>query len=160
DSQHSGEQPAKRPRGRPRRVLAALDSTKPGDAAAGGHRVESDDKTPDLNVKVKELLRLARHQGHRDYDGVNTAHYDEFASSANLDFVPTKLRNLEIDMIDPSEVDRGKPSETDEEEHGRFDLLDDPVRMYLRQMGKVPLLTREQEVEICKRIEEAESECR
>ena len=37
-------------------------------------------------------------------------------------------------------------------------MLDDPVRMYLRQMGKVPLLTREQEVEICKRIEAAEEE--
>ena len=38
--------------------------------------------------------------------------------------------------------------------------LDDPVRMYMRQMGKVPLLTREQEVEICKRIEQAEAEAR
>jgi RNA polymerase primary sigma factor len=37
-------------------------------------------------------------------------------------------------------------------------VLDDPVRMYMNQMGKVPLLTREQEVEICKRIEEAEGE--
>src|SRR5262249_7818792 len=73
DSQHSGEQPAKRPRGRPRRVLAALDSTKPGDAAAGGHRVESVDNTPDLNAKVKELLRLARDQGHLTYDDVNDA---------------------------------------------------------------------------------------
>ena len=40
------------------------------------------------------------------------------------------------------------------------DILDDPVRMYLRQMGKVPLLTRDQEVEICKRIETAEEEAR
>ena len=38
----------------------------------------------------------------------------------------------------------------------RVDVLDDPVRMYLKQMGQVPLLTREQEVEISKRIEEAE----
>ena len=38
------------------------------------------------------------------------------------------------------------------------EVASDPVRMYLRQMGKVPLLTREQEVEICKRIEAAEEE--
>ena len=38
----------------------------------------------------------------------------------------------------------------------KLDILDDPVRMYLKQMGQVPLLTREQEVEISKRIEEAE----
>src|SRR6185369_17958413 len=42
----------------------------------------------------------------------------------------------------------------------RLDILDDPVRMYLKQMGQVPLLTREQEVEICKRIEEAENQVR
>jgi len=40
----------------------------------------------------------------------------------------------------------------------RLDILDDPVRMYLKQMGQVPLLTREQEVEISKRIEHAENE--
>src|SRR2546429_3107829 len=39
-----------------------------------------------------------------------------------------------------------------------MDILDDPVRMYLKQMGQVPLLTREQEVEISKRIEAAENE--
>ena len=48
----------------------------------------------------------------------------------------------------------GTPEE--EEEDSRLEVLDDPVRMYMNQMGKVPLLTREQEVEICKRIEEAE----
>ncbi|MDB6111175.1 MAG: rpoD, partial [Pedosphaera sp.] len=48
--------------------------------------------------------------------------------------------------------------EEEEKEKGRLDILDDPVRMYLRQMGKVPLLTREQEVVICKRIEAAENE--
>jgi hypothetical protein len=42
------------------------------------------------------------------------------------------------------------------DEDSRLEILDDPVRMYMNQMGKVPLLTREQEVEICKKIEEAE----
>src|ERR1700735_5694140 len=49
-----------------------------------------------------------------------------------------------------------KPRQAEEEEDSRLEILDDPVRMYMNQMGKVTLLTREQEVEICKRIEEAE----
>ncbi len=70
---------------------------------------------------------------------------------------------MEIDIIEASEVDRykdgKKESEEEEEEkpEAKLDILDDPVRMYLKQMGQVPLLTREQEVEISKRIEEAEN---
>src|SRR5439155_10469139 len=102
-----------------------------------------------------------KEQGHLTYDDVNDALPDDLVTPEDLDQVLTKLRNLEIEIIDPAEVDRGKLTEADdEEEGGRFDILDDPVRMYLRQMGKVPLLTREQEVEICKRIEEAENETR
>ncbi|HEX7518183.1 MAG TPA: RNA polymerase sigma factor RpoD, partial [Chthoniobacterales bacterium] len=54
--------------------------------------------------------------------------------------------------------DGKKDTEEEEEEkpEAKLDILDDPVRMYLKQMGQVPLLTREQEVEISKRIEEAE----
>ena len=74
----------------------------------------------------------------------------------------TRLRAMEIDIIDSSEVDRYKDGQKahDEEEEdktdSKLDVLDDPVRMYLKQMGQVPLLTREQEVEISKRIEDAE----
>ncbi len=69
---------------------------------------------------------------------------------------------MEIDIIEASEVDRYKDGKKDPEEEEeekpetKLDILDDPVRMYLKQMGQVPLLTREQEVEISKRIEEAE----
>jgi RNA polymerase primary sigma factor len=45
----------------------------------------------------------------------------------------------------------------EEREEGQLDMLDDPVRMYLKQMGAVPLLTREQEIAISKRIEKAEA---
>ena len=51
-----------------------------------------------------------------------------------------------------------QPESEEEDEKVRLDILDDPVRMYLKQMGQVPLLTREQEVEISKRIEAAEHE--
>jgi RNA polymerase primary sigma factor len=72
---------------------------------------------------------------------------------------------MDIEIIDASEVDRFKRENAavvEEEKEpakvdSRLDILDDPVRMYLKQMGQVPLLTREQEVEISKRIETAET---
>src|SRR5437764_13866877 len=80
-------------------------------------------------------------------------------SPEELDEIYIKLRNLEVEIVDQAEVDRVKQPEPEEEEDkSRLDILDDPVRMYLKQMGQVPLLTREQEVEISKRLEEAENE--
>jgi RNA polymerase primary sigma factor len=115
----------------------------------------------DLAQKVKDLLCLAKEQGHLTYDDLNDALPDDLVTPADLDQVLTKLRSLEIEIIDDAEVERGRQPEADEEEErGRYDILDDPVRMYLHQMGKVPLLTREQEVEIYKRIEAAEMEAR
>ncbi len=82
-------------------------------------------------------------------------------SPEELDEIYIQLRNLEVEIVDQAEVDRIKQPEPDEEdEKARLDILDDPVRMYLKQMGQVPLLTREQEVEISKRIEEAETRLR
>ncbi len=113
----------------------------------------------DLTEKVRELLLLAKEQGHLTYDDINDALPDTIVTPEDLDQIYTKLANLEVDIVDPAEVDRIKqPEAEEEEEKGRLDILDDPVRMYLRQMGKVPLLTREQEVSICKRIEEAEND--
>ncbi|EEF60724.1 RNA polymerase sigma factor RpoD [Pedosphaera parvula] len=116
----------------------------------------------DLTEKVKELVLLAKEQGHLTYDDINDALPDTVVTPDDLDQVYTKLNNLEIEIVDAAEVDRVKQPEAEEQEDekGRLDILDDPVRMYLRQMGKVPLLTREQEVAICKRIEEAENEQR
>jgi len=115
----------------------------------------------DLAQKVKDLVRLAKEQGQLTYDDLNDALPSDRVTAADIDQVLTKLRSLDIEVVDAAEVERGGQAAAEEaEESGRFDLLDDPVRMYLRQMGKVPLLTREQEVEICKRIEAAETEAR
>jgi RNA polymerase primary sigma factor len=111
----------------------------------------------DLNETIKTLLHLAREHGHLTYDDVNDVLPDG-VSPEELDDLYTKLRGLDIELVDHGEIERTKPSEPDEDEDHRLEVLDDPVRMYMNQMGKVPLLTREQEVEICKRIEEAESE--
>ena len=113
--------------------------------------------SPDeLADKVKELILLAREQGHLTFGDINDALPDNLVSSEVMDDIYVKLRNLEIEIVDQAEVDRVRQPEVEEDEKSRLDVLDDPVRMYLRQMGQVPLLTREQEVEISKRIEEAE----
>ena len=115
----------------------------------------------DLTEKIKELLRLAQEQGYLTYGDINDALPDNVVSADDLDEIYFKLRNLEVEIVDQAEVDRIKQPEQPEEEEekgGRLDILDDPVRMYLKQMGQVPLLTREQEVEISKRIEDAETQ--
>ena len=79
----------------------------------------------------------------------------------SIESVITQLRAVEIHSIESSEVDRFKEvrkdgeeeEEKDEKPERKLDILDDPVRMYFKQMGQVPLLTREQEVKISKRIE-------
>jgi RNA polymerase primary sigma factor len=117
------------------------------------------------NSKMKELIRLAKEQGYLTYSDVNDLLPDSIISAEELDSILIMLRGMDIEIIDASEVDRFKQEAAAEEKEqekeppkidSRLDILDDPVRMYLKQMGQVPLLTREQEVEISKRIEDAE----
>ncbi len=110
------------------------------------------------NDKVKELIKLAQEQGHLTYADISDALPENMVNPEDLDNILVVLRGLDIDVVDSSDVDRVKREEPeDDSKMPRLDVLDDPVRMYLKQMGQVPLLTREQEVEISKRIEEAEN---
>jgi RNA polymerase primary sigma factor len=122
-----------------------------------------------LQEKIRELLKLAKEQGYITFEDLDEHLPEGMNDPETIDSILAQLRAVEIDIIDASEVDRVKETkkdddddkekdrdEKDEKADGRLDILDDPVRMYLKQMGQVPLLTREQEVEISKRIEEAE----
>ena len=123
-----------------------------------------------LQEKIRELLKLAKEQGYITFEDLDEHLPEGMNDPDTIDAILAQLRAVEIDIIDASDVDRVKePKRPDDEEKddkekeekeekadGRLDILDDPVRMYLKQMGQVPLLTREQEVEISKRIEEAE----
>ncbi|WCJ58577.1 RNA polymerase sigma factor RpoD [Fontisphaera persica] len=130
--------------------------TLSGDLSGDGSKQS---QTLDLAEKIKELVRLAQEQGYLTYNDINDALPDSVVSPEELDEIYTKLRNLEVEIVDQAEVDRVKQPEPEEDDDkNRLDILDDPVRMYLKQMGQVPLLTREQEVEISKRIEDAENE--
>ena len=116
-------------------------------------------KTPGLTDKIKELVRLAQEQGYLTYNDINDALPESVVNADELDEIYIKLRSLDVEIVDQAEVDRVKQPELEEEDDKtRLDILDDPVRMYLKQMGQVPLLTREQEVEISKRIENAENQ--
>ncbi|MEM7697993.1 MAG: RNA polymerase sigma factor RpoD [Verrucomicrobiota bacterium] len=118
---------------------------------------------------VRDLIRLAKEQGHLTFDDLNEALPDTQTDLELMDELISRLRTMKFRIVDSAEVDTVEATPEDEDEpasaekdteakDSRLDILDDPVRMYLKQMGKVPLLTREQEVEISKRIEKAESE--
>ncbi len=114
-----------------------------------------------LQEKLRELVRLAQEQGYLTYGDIGEALAEHIVTPEEMDEVYLKLRGLDVEIVDQAEVDRVKQAEPEEEDDkSRLDILDDPVRMYLKQMGAVPLLTREQEVEISKRIEDAENEVR
>src|SRR5437773_13446 len=107
-------------------------------AANGGARLAADlirtKSGVDLSEKIRELLILAKEQGHLTYDDINDALPETILTPEDLDQIYTKLNNLEVEIVDPAEVDRIKqPEAEEEEEKGRQDILDDPVRMYLRQ---------------------------
>ena len=118
----------------------------------------------DLTETIKTLLHLAQEHGYVTYDDINDILPDNL-NPDDLDALLTKLRSLDVEIVmDQAEAERSERTkqaetqaeETTADEDARLEILDDPVRMYMNQMGKVPLLTREQEVEICKKIEEAE----
>ena len=119
----------------------------------------------DLTETIKTLLHLSQEHGYVTYDDINDILPDNL-SPEDLDAVLSKLRSLDVEIVmDQAEAERaervkqpeaGPAEEADDD--ARLEILDDPVRMYMNQMGKVPLLTREQEVEICKKIEDAETE--
>ena len=143
-----------------RELAAAFDETgknvSPGDSKKNGAGF-------DVAEKVRELLIIAKEQGHLTSDDIDDALVDCPVTAEVLDQIYSKLNNLEIKIVDQTEADGVKQPEaevesTEEETKVPYDGLDDPVRMYMRQMSKVPLLTREQEVAICKRIEEADLE--
>ena len=143
------------------------------DATGTSPAVKSLLDSPEFKPIVRDLIRLAKEQEYLTFDDLNDALPDTTGDLELMEELIERLRAMEFRIIDSAEVDNIKPpadananQESEAEKkptparEGRLDILDDPVRMYLKQMGQVPLLTREQEVEISKRIEEAEQDIR
>ncbi|MDA3799645.1 MAG: RNA polymerase sigma factor RpoD [Kiritimatiellae bacterium] len=106
---------------------------------------------------LKTLIGLAGNQGYLTFDDINKYLSPEMINAEGIEACLRILKSMEIEVFESTEGDKYK--KFDKKKAGsktsRVDI-DDPIRMYLHQMGQVPLLTREKEVEICKRIEEAE----
>ena len=115
------------------------------------------------NAKIKELIKLAETQGYLTFEDVNEIIPDGVVNADELEAYLMLLRGMDIEIIESADVDKYQNAAAKAAKTARgskLDVFDDPIRMYLHQMGQVPLLTREQEVEICKRIEKAEIEIR
>jgi len=144
--------PVKRGRGRPPKYLQSQ-------RAAGPSVTHSDINSSEVQSRLRMLIRLAREQGHLSWDDLNDTLPSGFVTADLMDELMTRLRAMEIRVLDDGEVEQARRETARERdaESAKLDSLDDPVRMYLRQMGQVPLLTREQEIEISKRIERADN---
>ncbi len=127
--------------------------------------------------EVKDLIEAGRQKGFLTYDEVNDALPADVVSSDQIDDVMSMFGDNDIEIVDAqkaaaatetkpqvaaSEEAEGEKAKEDEEEEKEEEepggKSNDPVRLYLRKMGSVSLLTREGEVEIAKRIEEGEKE--
>ena len=112
-----------------------------------------------LAEKIRELVRRNQEDGFISYDDIIELLPD--APADDLDHVCIELKKLGVEIEESEELSQSKQDASDEDDDklkADQDILDDPVRMYLKQMGQVPLLDRDQEVDISKRIEDAENQ--
>jgi RNA polymerase primary sigma factor len=106
--------------------------------------------------EVRQLITMGKEKGYLLYEEVNDLLPSEISSSDELDDIFSMFGSMGIEVVDSEQKFREKAEEEGVEldlTPGALDKTNDPVRMYLREMGTVPLLTREGEVEIAKRIE-------
>jgi len=120
--------------------------------------------------EVKQLIDMGKEKGFLTYEEVNDLLPPDIVSSEQIDDVMSMFGEMEIEIVDSVQkvkipkakldLEDDEESEGEQEEQefepGALGRTSDPVRMYLREMGSVSLLTREGEVEIAKRIEDGE----
>ena len=118
---------------------------------------------------VKRLIDLGREKGYVTYDQVNDMLASDVVSPEQLDDIMSVFGEMDIEVVDAKQRlalnAQGEDASGDDPEEGEAEYdaegdaagkTGDPVRMYLREMGNVSLLSRDGEVEIAKRIEEGE----
>src|SRR5262245_21143115 len=124
------------------------------------------------DASVKRLIKLAKKRGFVTYEELNAVLPSEEVNSEQIEDVLAMLNEMGINVVENEEQDEGEEAAPDEEEAEGGELVeasqskavaarasepvdrtDDPVRMYLREMGSVELLSREGEIAIAKRIE-------
>jgi RNA polymerase primary sigma factor len=134
-------------------------------------RDESGGKKPEIE-DLKRLISVGREKGYLTYDELNEVLPEDLISSEQLDDMMMIFDEMDIEIVDSdqqikvvreaaaADSEEGGDDEEDElqMEPDAASRVTDPVKMYLREMGQVSLLTREGEVEIAKRIEAGERE--
>ena len=120
--------------------------------------------------ELKVLIALGKKKGYLTYEEMNNYLPEDITTGEQVDRVLSLLDEMDIEVIDaPRAAGRPEAKKTAEPVSGGGDAdvslapspmgrTDDPVRMYLREMGKTPLLTRDGEIRIAKRIEEGRRE--
>ncbi|MFC2075374.1 RNA polymerase sigma factor RpoD [Bdellovibrionota bacterium] len=116
--------------------------------------------------EVKKLLDHGKEKGFVTFEEINDALPGDLVKPEEIDEILALLGEMEIDIVESDKKEKGSDKEStflDETKEETFEDLSggkatDPVRLYLRKMGSVSLLTREGEVEIAKRIEDGELE--
>jgi len=147
------------------------DAEKPEVAGAAAGAEAPDSPLLDLSdAAVKKLIKTAKKRGYVTYEELNAVLPSEEVNSEQIEDIMAMFSDMGINVVDEDEVEEAEP-DTPEEESTELaertgtavasksntregsDRTDDPVRMYLREMGSVELLSREGEIAIAKRIE-------
>ncbi|MGC4115926.1 MAG: RNA polymerase sigma factor RpoD [Myxococcales bacterium] len=152
----------------------AVGDEESGEASEGdGEESEEDFGALTERKEVKALMDQGREKGFLTSDEISDALPQDIVSSDQIEDVMSMFGEHDIQIIDtankglklpepkPTVVEEHKPEEEDKDDEdyeAGYGKSNDPVRMYLRKMGSVSLLTREGEVEIAKRIEDGEKE--
>ncbi|MBI5039124.1 MAG: RNA polymerase sigma factor RpoD [Nitrospirae bacterium] len=118
-------------------------------------------------TEVQHLISVGKEKGYLTYEELNNALPEDIISSDEMDSIMMMFGEMDIDIIDHVEEENYQKliaEEVEEEEKEEKEIgigiarTDDPVRLYLKEMGDVSLLSREGEIEIAKRIEEGKRE--
>jgi RNA polymerase primary sigma factor len=134
---------------------------KPGEAETPG---DADSPLLDMSdVGVRKMIAKAKARGYVTYDELNKVLPSDKTSSEQIEDTMAMLNEMGINVIESEEAEEGEEGGALVAEGGKalattktgeqYDRTDDPVRMYLREMGSVELLSREGEIAIAKRIE-------
>jgi len=123
----------------------------------GGH---ANGKANSFSESLRELIALAREQGHLTLEDIQEALPEQADDAIAMEGLIERLRAMEIEIVE-AVAGQGRAHPMDESgEEISVGAMGDSVQTYLTQMGRMPLLTREQEVAIARRIEDAERRVR